>query len=206
MPRRPSVVVSHREFIAQADRLRALAVHVPAFAADYQVLLAEMIAIQLFYFFESTVESIAAKLISGAHYADGVVPVITQAATSIDDALTNMRTVGRHKPKGILKWNRASEINGNVKYVMATTENFCAACRNHAARINEVRIVRNHIAHNNAGTKREFESVVRRRLGAVPRRLPRPGAFVLREFTPGTTLIVEYVVTLGAIIRDVAKI
>jgi hypothetical protein len=30
-------------------------------------------------------------------------------------------------------------------------------------------------------------------LGAAPRRLPRPGAFLVREFTPGTTLLVEYV-------------
>jgi len=206
VPRRPSVLVNHREFFAHADKLRALAVHVPAFATDYQMLLAEMIVIQAFYFFESAVEGIAAKLICGACYADGIMPVISHRGRSVDDALTKMRTVERTRPKGLLKWNKMSEINGNVRYIMAATEHFCMTCRGHAARINEIRIVRNHMAHGNAGTRREFESVVRRRLGAVPQRLPRPGVFVLREFTPGTILLVEYVVTLEAIIRDIAKI
>jgi hypothetical protein len=200
------VAVSHRDYVAQGDRLRQLAAHMPAFAAGYQVLLAEMIALQAFYFFESAVESIAAKLVCGARYADGVVPTITHAATTIDDALTNMRTIGRPKPKGILKWNKASEITGNVQFVMSTTEHFCIACRTHSARINEIRMVRNHIAHNNPGTRRDYATVVARRLGAAPLRLPRPGVFVLREFTAGTPLLVEYVVTLGAIIRDAAKI
>lgn len=205
MPR-PSVVVSHRDYVAQADRLRELAAHMPALAANYQVLLAEMIALQGFYFFEGAIESIAAKLVCGANYADGVVPVITHPATTIDDALVYMRTVGRPKPKGMLKWNKTSEITGNVRYVMASNEHFCVACRNHSARINEIRMVRNHIAHNNPGTKSDYATVVARRLGAAPTRLPRPGAFLLREFTPGTTLVVEYVVTLGAIVREAAKI
>jgi hypothetical protein len=200
------VVVTHRDFIAQADKLRELAVHVPAFAPHYQILLSEMIALQAFYFFEGAMESLAAKLICGAHYADGVIPVITHLATSVDDALTKMRTVGRRRPKGILKWNRASEINGNVRYVMAVNEHFCAACRNHVSHINEIRIIRNHIAHGNQTTRREFEGVVIRRLGAKPLRLPRPGAFVLREFTPGTILLVEYIITLGAIVREATKI
>jgi hypothetical protein len=200
------VVVSHKDYVAQADRLRELAAHMPAFAANYQFLLSEMIALQAFYFFESAIESIAAKLVCGAYYADGVVPSITHAATTIDDALVHMRTVGRPRPKGLLKWNRASEITGNVRYVMAGAEHFCVACRNHSARINEIRMVRNHIAHNNSGTRAEYATVVARRLGAGPRRVPRPGAFLLRQFTPGTTLLVEYVVTLGAIVRDAAKI
>jgi hypothetical protein len=200
------VVVSHKDYVAQADRLRELAAHMPALAANYQSLLSEMIALQAFYFFERAIESIAAKLVCGAKYADGVVPVITHAATTIDDALTHMRTVGRAKPKGLLKWNRASEITGNVRYVMAGSEHFCIACRNHSARINEIRMVRNHIAHNNSGTRAEYAMVVARRLGAAPLRLPRPGVFLLRQFTPGTPLLLEYVVTLGAIVRDAAKI
>ena len=78
--------------------------------------------------------------------------------------------------------------------------------RHHGSRLNEIRIVRNHIAHGNAGTKAEFARVVQRRLGAMPYRLPRAGLFVLREFTPGVPLLVEFVVTLGAILKDAAKV
>jgi hypothetical protein len=206
VPKRPSLAVTHREFVAQADRLRSLSEHVAVFSPDYRALLAEMIVLQGFYFFELAIEDIAAKLVSGAIYCDGSAPTVVHAARSIDDALHSMRTHGRTKPKGILKWNKAGEITGNVRHVLASTENFCSACRNHSSRLNEIRIVRNHIAHNNKGTKREYAGVVSRRLGAMPQRLPRPGPFVLRNFTPGLPLLVEFVVTLGVIVKDAAKI
>lgn len=165
-----------------------------------------MITLQAFYLFELAIEEIAAKIVCGAKYGDGVVPVVTHGTRSIDAALIAMRTQSRRKPKGILKWNKTKEINGNVKHVIAATEHFYTACRNHGARLNEIRIVRNHIAHGNAGTKAEFAKVVQRRLGAKPHKLPRPGLFVLKEFTPGIPLITEYVVTLSAVLKDVAKL
>jgi hypothetical protein len=87
---------------------------------------------------------------------------------------------------------------------MATNEAFCTACRNHGSRLNEIRIVRNHIAHNNRDTRREFAGVVARRLGALPQRLPRAGAFVLRD--PGVPLLVEFVAALEVIVKDAAKL
>jgi hypothetical protein len=202
----PKLAVSHRTYIAQADKLRALTQGVGVLAPDYRQMLAEMITLQAFYLFEMAIEDIAAKIVCGAPYGDGVAPVLFHNSRSIDDALTAMRTLGRKKAKGILKWNKAKEINGNVRHVMAAAENFCTTCRNHSARINEIRVVRNHIAHGNAGTKAEFAKVVTRRLGALPQRLPRAGLFVLREFTPGTPLLVEFVVTLGVIRKDAAKV
>ncbi|MEQ1936013.1 MAG: hypothetical protein ABL962_19335 [Fimbriimonadaceae bacterium] len=200
-----SLEVNHREYAAHADRIRDLAAHVPAFANNYQVLLTEMLVLQAFYLFESAIENIAAKIVCGAPYVDGSVPVVLRRARTIDDALNDMRTVGRAKPKGLLKWNKPKEIIGNVRHLIHASENLCTVCKNHAASINEIRIVRNHIAHNNDGTRRDFAKVVTRRLTARPRRLPRPGAFLLREFTPGTTLLVEYVVTLGVLVKDAAR-
>ena len=75
--------------------------YVPAFAIDYRVLIAEMIAIQCFYYLEGTLETIAAKLVSGASYADGTTPVIKHPTKTPDAALISMRTVGRAKPKGL---------------------------------------------------------------------------------------------------------
>jgi len=206
MPGRPSLAITHREFRVQTDRLRALCQHIPAFNPDYRMLLAEMIALQAFYSFETAIEDIAAKLVCGANYGDGTAPTVTCAARSIADALHSMRTVGRPRPKGILKWNKTRDITDNVRHMLATTEAFCTACRNHGSRLNEIRTVRNHIAHNNRDTKREFAGVVRRRLGGLPQRLPRAGAFVLREFTPGVLLLVEFVATLEAIVKDAAKL
>jgi hypothetical protein len=200
------LAVSHREYIVQADKLRSLLQAVHVLAPEFRQMLAEMITLQCFYLFELAIEDVAAKLVCGARYGDGVVPVITHGSRSIDAALAAMRTINRTKPKGILKWNKTKEINGNVRHVIATTEHFFTACRNHSARLNEIRIVRNHIAHGNAGTKAEFARVVQRRLGALPRAIPRPGLFVLREFTPGVPLLTEYVVTLGAILKDAAKV
>jgi hypothetical protein len=143
-----------------------------------------MIALQAFYFFEIAIEDIAAKLVCGASYCDGSAAIIIHPARSIDDALLDMRTVGRPKAKGILKWNKTADITDNVRHVMAATDNFCVACRNHSARLNEIR---------------------HRRLGAMPQRIPRAGAFVLREFTPGVPLLLEFLATLAVVIKDAAK-
>lgn len=201
-----SLAVSHRSYIAQADKLRALIPTTHMLANDLKPMLSEMIALQAFYFFELAIEDMAAKLVCGTVYGDGVAPVPTHGTRSIDDALTAMRTVGRSRPKGILKWNRVSEINENVRYVLPNTEHFCVSARTHSARLNEIRMVRNHIAHGNAGTRAEYASVVQGKMGALPRRLPRPGLFVLKEFTPGLPLLTEYVVTLGVVLKDAAKL
>jgi hypothetical protein len=192
--------------MSNADKLRALAQTVGVLAPEYRQMLAEMMTMQAFYLFELAIEDIAAKLVCGARYGDGSNPALMHNARSIDDALIAMRTLGRAKAKGILKWNKTKEINGNVRYMMPSAEAFCAACRNHSARLNEIRIVRNHIAHGNQGTRAEFARVVQRRLGALPQRLPRPGLFVLREFAPGVPLLVEFVVTLGVVLKDAAKL
>lgn len=201
-----SLTVSHRTYMAQADKLRALVKTVSVLAPELRQMLAEMITLQAFFLFELAIEDIAAKLMCGARYGDGTAPVVMHSARSIDAAVAAMRTVGRSKPKGILKWNKTNDINGNVRHVIDPAEHFCTACRNHSSRLNEIRIVRNHIAHGNAGTRTEFAHVVGRRLGATPQRLPRPGLFVLREFTPGVPLLTEFVVTLGAILKDAAKV
>ncbi|TPQ31066.1 hypothetical protein C2U70_25085 [Bradyrhizobium guangdongense] len=201
-----SLAVSHRAYLAQADKLRALIPSTHLLAPDLKQMLSEMIALQAFYFFELAIEDIAAKLVCGTAYGDGAAPVVTHGARSIDDALSAMRTVGRARAKGILKWNKVSEINENVRHVIPNTEHFCAACRTHAARLNEIRIVRNHIAHGNAGTRADYATVVQGKLGARPTRLPRPGLFVLKEFTPGVPLLTEYVVTLGVVLKDAAKL
>lgn len=164
-----------------------------------------MIALQSFYFFETAMEEIAAKIACGARYADGTIPVLLHRTRTLDDALTAMRTLNRSRAKGLLKWNRAREINENTRFVIDRTEAFCSACRNHSSKLNEIRIVRNHIAHSTATTRHEFSGVLRRRLGAIPRRLPRPGAFLLREPIPGASILTEYVVSLGVIIKDAAR-
>ncbi len=201
-----SVAVNNREFSEQAARLRSLATHVPAFANDYQVLMAEMIALQAFYFFESAIETIAAKICCGAPYADGTIPTLLNPRyRTLDDALIAMRTLNRARAKGLLKWNQAPVITDNVIHMIDGAENFCTVCNNHAAKINEIRRVRNHVAHNSTSTRHEFGQVLQTRLGAVPRRLPRAGAFMLRETVPGTTILTEYVVSLGVVVKDIAK-
>lgn len=189
----------------QATRLREVALGIKYFADEFKVLVAEMITLQAFYTFESAVEEIACKIVCGAHYVDGVAPVLLHKAATIDDAVTAMRTLNRTKVKAFLKWNQALIITENVEYVMDPGEHFCAVCKSHGNIINEVRRIRNHIAHFNNDTRKQYQQAVAGRLGATPRKLPRPGAFLLREFTTGTPLVVEYVVTLQGIVKAIAK-
>lgn len=205
MPQPVSVHVSQKEFSAHAARLRSLAVHVPAFSNEFKVMLSEMLLLQAFYLFEIAIEEIAAKIVCGAHYVDGTVPATKHTARTIDDAISAMRTFNRTKALNQLKWNQAKVIIANVQHVIAPGEEYCVVCTNYATAINEVRVVRNHIAHGNDDTKKQYGVVVAARLGAAPQRLPKPGGFVLRQQASGSTLLVEYITSLEAIVKAAVK-
>ena len=71
----------------------------------------------------------------------------------------------------------ASAVAVFVRYLMDPADHYRATCRDDSGRVNEMRIIRNHVAHANAGTRQEYSTVVGRRLGAVPARpAPQPVA------------------------------
>lgn len=147
---------------------------------------AEMIVIRIFALFEALVEDSACRLICGAKYCDGSAPSLERSRPTqgFERARSAMRLFGRCDPHNLLRWNKASEIKRNLECLFPANEHFIEIIIRHGRFISDLRKVRNHIAHCNAGTRRKFEQVKVNYYGASVKSIT-PGRFLLSSrFSP----------------------
>lgn len=134
--------------------------------AKYQHIISEMIMLRLFSIFEDSVADLAFKIAAGAKYTNGVVPAITTKARRTADSRGLLLTHGRARPEFNLKWTKAQFIRESVEHVIPTTEFFVVNAQAHGQIIDEMRRVRNVLAHNSKSAKTEFKAVIRQTYGA----------------------------------------
>ncbi|HEY6803393.1 MAG TPA: hypothetical protein VI306_07425 [Pyrinomonadaceae bacterium] len=163
---------------SEIDKLLDLEKNLPSLSPRFQKLVAEIVMLRLFYLFQESVASIATKLVCGASYIDGSMAAVLAPARSATAAHSNMRLFGRSKPRSSLKWSKVSDIKENVKYVVAPTEHFVTVLDHHGTFVDEMRRVRNRIAHNNLQARQNYRFIVQRYYGAF-----------LNSVTPGTLLL-----------------
>lgn len=143
-----------------------------------QKLAAELLMLRLFDLFMDFLDGTAVRLVCGADYLDGSSPLLLQApAPSTTTARRQMETLGRSKAIS-LTWSQARSVQRNVRYLVDPTDDFRITIRNHSSSLEEMRRVRNRIAHNNSGTRSLHLDVVEARYGAR-----------LKGITPGTLLL-----------------
>lgn len=171
--------------------------------AKYQHIISEMIMLRLFSVFEDAVSDIAFRIVAGAKYTNGNTPAIKARASRISDSRAILLNYGRARPETNLKWTKAKFIKESVEYVIPTNEKFVLNTQAQGAIIDEMRRVRNVLAHNTANARIEFKQVIRTRYGANVK--ISPGAFLCstRRFNPCN--IDYYILTSKAIIHSVAS-
>jgi len=174
----PSLVPDYRQYNAETFGLLTLCGSLSRLEPAVQKLVAEIIHLRLFSMFENLVSVVPAKLVAGAQFLDGSAPTLMARAKSTKGAEGLFHTHGRNTTKCQLRWSRASDIKDNVKYVIAATDNFVATVDQSGTLIDEVRRVRNRIAHNNSTSRTYYREVVKRHYGAY-----------LNHVTPGTLLL-----------------
>lgn len=174
----PKLSADYRFSSAEIDKLLALEGSISSLPPQFQKLAAEIVLLRLFYLFQDGVASMATKLICGANYVDGSAPTILAPAKSAISARSNMSVVGRSKPRHNLSWSTVSEIKENIKFVVAPTEHFIDVLDHHGTFVDEMRRVRNRIAHNNPQARKNYRIIVQRHYGAF-----------LNSVTPGTLLL-----------------
>lgn len=163
-----------------------LVTQLPALNSVPRQYVAEMLVVRLFTLFEAVIEDSACRLVCGADYCDGTSsslqrPRPTQGLQRARDA---MRHFGRADPHNRLRWNKAGEIRKNLEFLFPTHEHFIDTIDGHGQFISELRKVRNHIAHNNHGTRRRFNEVVSNYYGASINGMT-PGRMLLsNRFSP----------------------
>jgi hypothetical protein len=168
-----------------------------------QRLIAEIVMLRYFAVFEEAIASAAMRIACGVQYVDGSAPVLLHHSRTIAQAELNMRTLGRVRPLRYLKWTNSVDIKGNVKFVLDGAESFVTVIASYSAQIDEMRVVRNHIAHQNSDTRRKYNTVLSARYGGGVTNIAA-GCFLLtNRWTP--CILRQYFQTAEIILRAAIK-
>lgn len=199
----PRLDVDYRDFVQRTNRLGDLRLNLSPLQPRYQKLVVEVLFLRFFGLLEKTIESIIVKILCGALYLDASSPLVMIAANSALEAQYNMTSVGRKKRLFYLKWTQVSEIKKNVIYLVDPSDHFIATLDIYNASLEEMRHVRNHIAHRTSSTRVKFKPVVQRYYGAYVNSIT-PGTLLLSQrFIP--PLVDRYFATARILIRDLIR-
>lgn len=199
----PSLYATLSSANAQITKLQKYKSDAKPLEAKYQHIISEMIMLRLFSVFEDSVADLAFKITAGAIYTNGVVPAITTTTKRIADARALLLTYGRAKPESNLKWTKARFIRESVEYVIPITESFVVNAQAHGQIIEEMRRIRNVLAHNTKTAKSDFKSVVRETYGANVN--ISVGAFLTSTRRSNPCNIERYILASRAIISSLAS-
>ena len=190
----PSLAVDWRFADAEFARLVSLLTSISALPPAHRKLVAEIMMVRLFLLVENTIRSVFAKIHCNCNYLDGTAPRRLVAARSQTHAFDLMRTHGRAIPKKSLGWSQSSDIRDNALYTLDGTDPAFLVVTAHAAQLTDMRFVRNHIAHKNDGTRRNFHKLLRKHYGGI-RRGVTCGSLLLTEFVPGAPVLLSQYLT-----------
>lgn len=146
------------------------------------------------------------KIVCGAAFVDGSSATTLIRARSISEAENYILCHGRRPGKRSrwVKWLLARDIRNNVSYVIDPNDFALTTLNRFTTQIDQIRIIRNHISHQNAGTKREYLSVVRTLYGPTTRSLPC-GLMLMSRSIHSDTLLKNYIVSTRVIARTLCK-
>ncbi len=168
----------------------------------FQYLVAELVMLRLFSILEEAIEEVACKLVAGASYTNGNHPNLLYTARSQEAAKGAMSTYQRSKPQ-TLRWGRSSDIRDSVRKVIDTSDPFCHQATVHGNLLNEMRTVRNRVAHVGTNSREGFRQVIRQRYGANPSM--QIGAFLTSTQRHQIAKLDEYLTTTKVMVADLAK-
>ncbi len=129
--------------------------------AKYQRLIAESALLRLFYTFDTVVEVVALKLLTNTLYCDGTSP--TRVFPPFRSVKIASNRIDRLRPKGsgrFTKWTMLKNVQQNLAAFVPITEHFLVQRRVMDPVFEDMRHLRNHIAHGSNSTQREFSVVV----------------------------------------------
>ena len=169
----------------------------------HQYLIAELIMLRLFSIVESSIESLACKLVAGAPYVNGNQPARLFVARSIDGAKKAMLSYGRPRPWSFLRWTTTQGIVASTSQVLDPGEPFIGYARAHSLVLDEMRKVRNFLAHQSTQSRAGYREVVRANYGANSR--IKVESFLTSRRRLPRAKIDDYLSVVRIIISDLAR-
>lgn len=171
--------------------------------ARYQYMISEVIMLRLFSILDATISEVAIKLACGATYRNGTNPLILEQCRSTLDAYSKMLAFNRRRPLRYLQWTKATFVRDSIEHVLDITDHYYRNIQNHSLLINEMRIVRNQIAHNSSSTKAEYTTLLRSRYGGNPKLTM--GAYLTSTNRNPICNIDRYIASTRIILNDITS-
>jgi hypothetical protein len=144
----------------------------------FQRLIAETAMLRLFYGLDNLIVTCALKLLTNSNYCDASPPARNLPAFR-SKALAEAAILAA-RPRGLpyLKWTQLTDFNRNLVPFLPLTEHYLQERAVMNSVLEDMRHVRNHIAHGNNGTRAKFTTVVHRIYLGRPRGIS-PGKLLL---------------------------
>ena len=162
---------------------------------------AEVLMLRMFSILENSVREVSIRVACGVPYKNGVVSTPIIKCSSIPDALNRFKSVGRRKPLTNLNFSNVKHTNDSIKYIINSSEPIRVKLTHYGNEFEQMRIVRNHIAHRNESTYNHFKSVIINKYGAYLKL--KPSVFLTSTKRQPRALIEEYLITIRVIINDI---
>jgi hypothetical protein len=102
-----------------------------------------------------------------------------------------------------LKWSNLHDIELSIRYVLNTTDAFYRELQNFGNLFDEMRYVRNHIAHKSSSTKREYYRILRGLYNA-PIKISL-GAFLTSTKRQQMPNINKYIISIQVILDNITR-
>jgi hypothetical protein len=170
--------VDYLELYSGIDKLIDLLYNIGSLQPRFAKLVAEILLLRLFSSLEETIMSMTTKIGCGALYIDGSQPRLAVRSKSRQGAIDNMVKYGRKKPRWPLQWSQVKEVKENVRYIIDPNEHFLIELDRHMLFIEEMRWIRNRIAHNDTRARANYRKAILRYYGGY-----------VNSVTPGTLLL-----------------
>lgn len=154
--------VEYQRFLRATDALLNIHAQIGGLEFHFQKLVAENIHLRLFYELDKAVGEVALRIMRGATYLDGSRPALLVPAFSSVSAASAAIIAKARRRMFYLEWTTLVKIRANLDTLLDPADHFLTIFGLHSAVYDDIRIVRNHIAHNTDSTRRQFSPVALR--------------------------------------------
>lgn len=199
---RPSIGAIYAQAISRLSVVERYLIKAQTLPSDLYGFVAEIMMLRIFSVLEYTIRETATRLACGVPYRNGVSPThIIHLCSSLSDAINNFKSYKRSHTKQYLQFTNVSQTNDSIKNIIDSSEPFRIKLGQYGVQIEEMRKLRNHIAHRTSSTIQDFKNVIRQRYGANMR--IKPSAFLISTKRQPRPIIIEYLTITKVIIRDI---
>lgn len=200
---RPNLNITIQSSLRQIDKLHEHQIDCERLEAKYQHFIGEMIMLRLFSIFEDTIAELAYKIAAGASYLDGSFPSLIVKSKTTQNSRALFLNHGRNKALDNLKWTKPKFIKNSVENVIPANESFIRNVQAYGQIIDEMRKVRNTLAHNSQSARLEFKEVIRQIYGF--NKTVSPGAFLISKKHHRICNLSRYITSTKVLLSQIAR-